>query len=93
MEFESIRGLLAREAAGGRASVRGWLRTVRHAKEVSFLDVSDGSCLSGIQVVASPETEGFEPVVRHLSTGAAVVAEGRLVDSPGKGQRFEVHAD
>ncbi len=92
MAFESIRGLLARESAGGRAVVRGWLRTVRHAKGVSFLDVSDGSCLSGIQVVASPETEGFEPVVRHLTTGSAVSVEGLLVDSPGKGQRFEVHA-
>ncbi|MBY0399099.1 asparagine--tRNA ligase [Myxococcota bacterium] len=96
MAYESIRGLLAREAAGGRATVRGWLRTVRHAKELSFLEVSDGSCLSGIQVVANPETEGFEAVVRHLTTGSAIAVEGTLVDSPGKsqekGQRFEVHA-
>ena len=92
MGYESIRGLLARESAGGRATVRGWLRTVRHAKGVSFLDVSDGSCLSGIQVVASPETEGFDLVVRHLTTGSAITAEGTLVESPGKGQRFELHA-
>jgi len=92
MGFESIRGLLGRDVAGGRALAQGWLRTVRHAKGVSFLDVSDGSCLSGIQVVASPETEGYEEVVRHLTTGSAVVAEGTLVDSPGKGQRFELHA-
>lgn len=92
MAYESIRGLLAREAAGGGATVRGWLRTVRHAKEVSFLDVSDGSCLSGIQVVANPATEGYDAVVRHLSTGSAVAVDGLLVDSPGKGQRYEVHA-
>ncbi|MHA7839811.1 MAG: OB-fold nucleic acid binding domain-containing protein, partial [bacterium] len=89
---ESIRALLARDRAGGGAVVRGWLRTVRHAKGVSFLDVSDGSCLSGMQVVASPEAEGFEEIVRHLSTGCAVEAEGEIVDSPGKGQRFELHA-
>ena len=89
---ESIRGLLAREAAGGEALVRGWLRTVRHAKGVSFLDVSDGSCMAGLQVVANPETTGFEDVVRTLATGCAVEARGALVESPGKGQRFELHA-
>ncbi|HKK53691.1 MAG TPA: asparagine--tRNA ligase, partial [Myxococcota bacterium] len=36
--------------------------------------------------------EGFEEIVRHLSTGCAVEAEGEIVDSPGKGQRFELHA-
>jgi asparaginyl-tRNA synthetase len=85
--------MLGREQAGGPGVVRGWLRTVRHAKGVSFLDVSDGSCMEGMQVVAGPETEGFEEVVRGVSTGCAVEAEGELVDSPGKGQRFELHAE
>lgn len=92
MGFETIRKMLARESAGGDGLVRGWLRTVRHGKGVSFLDVSDGSCMDGMQVVASPETEGYEDVVRGLSTGCAVSAEGKVVDSPGKGQRFEFHA-
>ena len=89
---ESIRAMLGRDQAGGSGIVRGWLRTVRHGKGVSFLDVSDGSCMAGMQVVASPETEGYESVVRGLSTGCAVEAEGEVVDSPGKGQRFELHA-
>ena len=92
MSTESIRSLLNRDTAGGEGLVRGWLRTVRHGKGVSFLDVSDGSCMEGMQVVASPETEGFESVVRSLATGAAVEAKGLVVDSPGKGQRYELHA-
>jgi len=92
MSRESIRSLLNRETAGGEGLVRGWLRTVRHAKGVSFLDVSDGSCMEGMQVVASPETEGYESVVRRLATGAAIEAKGLVVDSPGKGQRYELHA-
>jgi len=90
---ESIRELLARERAGGRAEVRGWLRTVRHSKQVSFLEVYDGSCFAGIQAVAGPETRGFEDVVRQLSTGCAVEASGELVDSPGAGQRFEIRVE
>ena len=50
MAAESVRELLARPRAGGEVTVRGWLRTARHAKEVSFLEVSDGSCFAGIQV-------------------------------------------
>lgn len=92
MSAESIRSMLARPEAGGRVVVEGWLRTVRHGKGVSFLDVNDGSCMDGLQVVAGPDAEGFETVVRELSTGCAIRAEGELVDSPGKGQRFEVHA-
>ena len=92
MKSESVRELLARERAGGEATVQGWVRTARHGKEVSFLEVSDGSCFAGIQVVAAPELAEYESVVKALKTGAAVKAEGELVDSPGSGQRFELRA-
>ena len=90
--MESIRDLLGRKSAGGEVTVRGWLRTARHAKQMSFLEVNDGSCLSGLQVVAEPGCTGWDDVVRSLGTGCAVVAKGELVDSPGKGQRYELHA-
>ncbi len=90
---ESVRDLLAREGAGGRVSVQGWLRTARHSKNVSFLEVSDGSCFAGIQVVAAPDLSNYEDAVAKLTTGCAVRASGELVDSPGKGQRYEIHAD
>ena len=92
MANESIRNMLDRPEAGGPGVVQGWLRSVRHGKGVSFLDVSDGSCLAGMQVVADPGTEGFESVVRGLGTGSAIRAEGEVVESPGKGQRYELHA-
>ena len=89
---EAIRTILARPSAGGSVTVRGWLRTARHSKNVSFLEVSDGSCFSGIQLVAGPECERFEEEVRGLGTGCAVEATGELVESPARGQRFEIHA-
>ena len=89
---ELIRDILRREASGGGVTVRGWLRTARHAKKLSFLEISDGSCLAGLQVVAGPECARFEEEVRRLGTGCAVEATGELVDSPGEGQRFELHA-
>jgi asparaginyl-tRNA synthetase len=89
---ESIREILARESDGGEVLVQGWLRTVRHSKSVSFLEVSDGSCFDGIQAVVSPDLAEYESVVKHLGTGAAVSVSGALTASQGKGQRYEVQA-
>jgi asparaginyl-tRNA synthetase len=89
----SVRELLARDAAGGRVTVEGWLRTARHSKNVSFLEVHDGSCFAGIQAVAEPVLSNYAESVAPLATGCAVRITGALVDSPGKGQRYEIHAD
>ncbi|RIK98601.1 MAG: asparagine--tRNA ligase [Proteobacteria bacterium] len=87
-----VADLLARESAGGSVRVQGWLKTARHGKGVSFLEVSDGSCMAGIQVVAEPSLANYESEIRALGTGCAVDAEGELVASPAAGQRFEVRA-
>jgi asparaginyl-tRNA synthetase len=89
---ERIADLLRRPAAGGEVEVLGWLRSARHGKELSFLVLNDGSCLSGLQAVAPPELPNYDAVVRHLGNGDAVRVRGELVDSPGSGQRYELRA-
>jgi asparaginyl-tRNA synthetase len=64
---------------------------VRASKEVVFLNVNDGSNMSGIQVVAGDELAEDE-AVRTLTTGSAVSIDGELVESPAKGQRVELRA-
>jgi asparaginyl-tRNA synthetase len=88
----SVVELLAREAPGGEVTVQGWLRTARHSKNLSFLEVSDGSCFAGIQVVAAPELANYADEIAHLANGCAVRATGELVASPGAGQRYEIRA-
>jgi len=92
MAFARVVDLLARDAVGESAGVRGWLRTARHSKGVSFLEVSDGSCLAGLQVVAGPELPNYESDVTRLDTGCAIEVEGQLVPSQGKGQALELRA-
>jgi asparaginyl-tRNA synthetase len=87
-----VRELLERGEPGSEVAVAGWLRSARHGKEVSFLDLSDGSCLHGLQVVAGPELANYESELRHLGTGCAVRARGTLVASPASGQRVELRA-
>ena len=92
MTRERIKDLLDRGTADTDVTVEGWLRTVRHSKNVSFLDISDGSCIAGIQAVAAPELDNYEAEIGKLTTGCCVRVAGRLVESPGKGQRYEIQA-
>src|SRR5919198_4745553 len=82
---------LNRQAAMPQILVKGWVRTRRDAKGVSFLELNDGSCLNNLQVVIDESAFAHESLT-DISTGAAVEVEGALVESPGKGQRWEVQA-
>ena len=74
-----------------RISIRGWIRTRRDAKGFSFFEVNDGSCLANVQVIVPESATGFERI-KEINTGASVAVSGALVESPGKGQRWEIQA-
>lgn len=81
-------------AEGGEVTVRGWVRTRRDSKAgLSFVNVSDGSCFSPIQVVAPSTLSNYETEVKRLTAGCAVIATGKLTASQGQGQSFEIQAD
>jgi len=90
---ERVRALLDRNDVGASVVVRGWVRTRRDSKGgFSFIELNDGSCLRGIQVVADNALSNYDNEVLHLTTGCCVRVEGTLRESPGKGQSVEVHA-
>lgn len=91
MVLPTIRQLLADSQPGQPATVRGWIRTSRGNKNVLFVEVSDGSTLATLQIVATP-AQVSEDTRKALTTGAAVVATGTLVESMGKGQKLELQA-
>lgn len=85
---QALSGTIALET---EVTVRGWVRTRRDSKAgVSFVTLSDGSCLQPIQLVASEHLENYESTVKKLSTGCALTASGTLVPSLGRGQSFEI---
>ena len=72
-------------------TIKGWVRTIRSQKTFSFIEVNDGSTLSGLQVVAEAEgVPGYDEAVAAITTGAAVGVVGVIKESPGKGQKYEV---
>jgi asparaginyl-tRNA synthetase len=89
----TIKNLLQKKAVKQRVEVAGWVKTSRSSGNLCFVEVTDGSCLSGIQVVAESGLENFTTDVKHLSTGSSLVVSGVLVESPAKGQAVEVHAE
>ena len=91
MQRSKIRELLGRESAGDDVLVQGWVKTRRSSKAVSFVQISDGSTLTDIQVVADESLPNFQ-AVEALTTGCSGSVIGSLVDSPGKGQKYEIHA-
>jgi asparaginyl-tRNA synthetase len=83
--------LLATGEPVAEACVKGWVKTVRRGKEVSFFALNDGSCFASLQVVA--ESQGpMRAALDNLSTGASVAVRGALVASPASGQDWELHA-
>jgi asparaginyl-tRNA synthetase len=86
--------VLASKEIGGRFTVMGWVRTRRDSKGgFSFIELNDGSCLRGLQVIADRTLPNYEEDVLRLQTGCAVQAEGILAPSPGKGQSVELKAE
>jgi asparaginyl-tRNA synthetase len=92
VERTKINDLLHAETAMDVVLLKGWIRTQRESKDFSFLEMNDGSCLANIQVIVDNTLDNYQDVVK-LTTGAAIGITGKLVESPGKGQKWEVHAN
>ncbi len=72
-------------------TVKGWVRTKRGNKNVAFIAMNDGSCVSNIQIVVDLATADEEQL-KLVTTGACLRVDGRLVKSLGAGQGVEVQA-
>jgi asparaginyl-tRNA synthetase len=84
--------LLKREDYGSRVNVKGWVRTRRGSKQVSFIALNDGSTINNVQVVV--DLAKFEDeLLKDITTGACLSVDGILTESVGSGQKVEVQAE
>ena len=83
--------LLQRKDWGAMVNVKGWVRTLRGSKAVSFIALNDGSTINNVQVVV--DLANFdEEMVKIITTGACISVNGELVESIGSGQAGEIQA-
>lgn len=68
--------------------VRGWVRTKRNSKNVTFINVNDGTTIHSIQCVAEAETIS-DDLLAKINTGACLEVYGKLIASQGT-QKVEV---
>ena len=84
-----IKNLLDSGEFGSDFLVKGWIRTLRESKNICFLEINDGSCLTNLQAVVEPGLENYGDI-SSAGTGAAVSLTGILTESPAAGQPCEL---
>ncbi len=91
MQRTPVKALLSATQPSDDVLVQGWVRTRRDSKAFSFIEINDGSCLKGVQVIADASLPDY-PEVSRAATGASIEVRGQLVASKGQGQQWEVVA-
>jgi len=71
--------------------VKGWVRTKRQGKNVTFISLNDGSTINSLQVVLDMQKFKIE-LVEQINTGSSVEFSGNLIKSQGKIQNYELEA-
>ncbi len=87
---EYIKDILTGEA-GRKVAVKGWVKTRRDSKGISFVQLNDGSCFKDLQVIVEEGAIDAEEL-KKITTGACVCFEGDVVESPAAGQAVELKA-
>ena len=87
--YVSIRDISLDKVPVGSLELAGWIRTHRQSKRVSFIELTDGTAVSNLQLVVDPQLAGYAEIAPKLSTGASIKVSGDLVLSPAKGQKYE----
>ena len=91
MERSKIVDILIAPKLGNDVNIKGWVRTKRGSKGLSFAAINDGSCIHNMQVVVDHSLFDAE-ILKDITTGAAVSIIGKLTESQGRGQSVEIQA-
>ena len=76
-------------SVGSEIILRGWVRSRRDSKGITFIEINDGSRFKSMQLVVDA---GIVPdeTLKQVTTGSSISATGVLVESPAKGQAVEL---
>src|SRR6056300_169125 len=89
MKAAKIKTLLETSELDQSYAVQGWVKTFRANR---FIALNDGSTLANLQCVVDFEKTP-ESILKQINTGAALLLEGNVVESQGKGQSVELQVN
>ena len=74
---------------GSEITLRGWVRSRRDSKGITFIELNDGSRFRSLQLVVEGGVVPDE-TLKDVTTGSSIAASGVLVESPAAGQPVEL---
>jgi len=89
---KSIVDILKNPEVDKNLEIEGWVKTRRDSKGISFIEVTDGSSLKGIQIVVDHQILSSD-ILSKITTGSSIQTTGLLIKSEGKGQSVELKAE
>ncbi len=89
MQRTEIKEALKSQNLNEPINVRGWVRSRRGNKQISFISLNDGSTINNIQIVVDMQ-HFTEEQLKPVTTGSCISATGLLVASQGAGQAVEI---
>ena len=94
MKRTEIKQLFANMPADGAVvTVEGWAKTVRDSKNIGFIELNDGSCFKGVQIVfEQAKIENYTEVAKS-GVGTAFSVTGKVILTPEAKQPLEINAD
>ncbi len=86
-----IKDLLKAKDFNKETHIKGWVRTKREGKGITFIALNDGSVIHNIQIVIDNSNFDNEKI-KQITTGSCIGITGNLVKSVGRDQSMEVQA-
>ncbi|NQY43476.1 MAG: asparagine--tRNA ligase [Legionellales bacterium] len=94
MKHSSIKNILFDDHTNKTVSVNGWVKTKRDSKSgISFIDINDGSCFNNLQIVVPNTLVNYQDEIIKITSGCAINAIGKIIESTGRTQKFEMQAE
>lgn len=78
-----------KEKMNTEVTLQGWVRNHRKQKEFGFIDFNDGTFFNNVQIVYDNKLPNFDEI-QKIHIGSAIEVVGQVVESPAKGQDFEI---
>ena len=78
-----------KDKIGEVVTISGWIKNHRKQAKFGFIDLNDGTCFNGLQVVYNDDLDCFE-ALNKLKLGSAITVTGKIIESPAQGQDIEL---
>lgn len=94
MKHEDIKSILSNEEyVGKNVTICGWIKTIRRSKNISFVEINDGTSLENLQLVVDNLNEKNKEFFEHMNVGSSMAAKGNVVASINRNQKVELNVE